>query len=286
MNTIKKVLVAMGLVFAAQGVAQAGPIVTSWNYTLTGEWTTATYTNGTGTPGGFQPAATTTTSSLLSWGVPASTEGQSSLSIHNPDANSVVNTFIGAAFPPLPPPAFIAEGSTLTHTNHPIFAPTLLATTLKATLALTTLTPPPGGTPAPGLNPLVFNIGFVETTNATPCASTSPAGNPCNDIFVLTSQTFQDQQFTLDGNTYFVNVFPTSANALSKLTDAECAAAGQPAGCIGFTTQENAVTNLPFGFTVTTEPIIPPDVPEPGSLALMGLGLMGFAAASRKRKIA
>jgi hypothetical protein len=274
MNTIKKVLVAMGLVLAAQGVAQAGPIVPAFNYTVVTEFLSATYTNGIGTPGGATPAGTTTTSTNLSWGIPATTAGQSSLSIANP-APGTVNTILGFG-PPLP--TDIAPASVLTHANHPVFAPTLLTTTLRGTLTLQNPNPPPG----PGtLPPLTFDVSFTETTNAEPCASTSPAGNPCNDIFVLVNASATQQQFTLDGNTYLVDLF-TAPGVLGPLTNAECAAAGQAAGCIGFTTAENLDTILPFGLTVRA--VTEPEVPEPGSLALMGLGLMGFAVASRKRK--
>jgi hypothetical protein len=276
MNTIKKVLVAMGLVLAAQGIAQAGPIVPVFNYTVVTEFLSATYTNGTGTPGGFQPAGTSTTSTLLSWGIPATTTGQSSLGITNP-APGTVTTIVGNA-PPVPDN--IAIASTVTHDNHPVFAPTLLTTTLRGTLTLNNPNPPAG----PGtLPPLSFDVAFTETTNAEPCASNSP-GNPCNDIFVLVDASALSQSFSLDGNTYFVDVFPALGSTLGQLTAAECAAAGQAAGCTGFTTPtpENAVTNLPFVFTVKMMPVKVEPVPEPGSLALMGLGLMGFAVARRK----
>jgi hypothetical protein len=150
MNTIKKVLVAMGLVLAAQGIAQAGPIVPVFNYTVVTEFLSATYTNGTGTPGGAQPAGTSTSSTLLSWGVPATTAGQSSLGITNP-APGTVTTIVGNA-PPVP--ANIAIASTVTHDNHPVFAPTLLTTTLRGTLTLNNPTPPVSGY----LSPLIFII--------------------------------------------------------------------------------------------------------------------------------
>ncbi len=280
MNIIKKVLVAMGLVIAAQGVAQAA-LITSWNYTLNTQFTSATYINGATTtapvPSVNIPPGTSTTALLLSWGIPNSAAGQSSLGISNPAAGTIATTTDPAA-------PFVAPGSILTHNNRPIFAPYLTAMHMQATLTLTTLTPPPVGIPAPGLVPLTFDVAFVETpnnTNAGPCAVAS-SPTPCNDIFALVGTPNLNQTFTLDGILYTVRVFPAVAGVLNTLPDAVCVAAGQPIGCTGFTTPENAATNLPFAFTVSATQDVEP-VPEPGSLALMGLGLMGFAAARRKR---
>lgn len=291
MNTIKKVLVAMSVVFAAHGVAQAAPLyppVTTWEYTLTSEWINATFTNlpgGVAIPSGtnvpFNPSTNTSVSSkLISWGDPFPPNIlQSSLGVTDSPAKSQVNTFFGGGTPPAIPP-FLAIGTTLTHSNFPILEPFLTSTVLQSKLTLNNLFTPPTG---PGSLPdLFFNIAFTETLNEAPCDATSPSGNPCNDIWVLKNQPFQNASFILDDRTYFVNLFPTTQNVLSVLEPAACIAAGQAAGCIGFTTPELAQTNLQFGFTISTEPI-GDQVPEPGMLALIGLGLMGFAAAKRKK---
>ena len=117
MSTIKKVLVAMSVVFAAHGVVQAAPLlppVTTWEYTLTSEWISATFTNlpggvvipnGTNVP--FNPSTNTSVSSkLISWGIPFPPNTlQSSLGVTDSPANSQVSTFFGGGTPPATPPS-------------------------------------------------------------------------------------------------------------------------------------------------------------------------------------
>ena len=255
----KQFAVAAGIAASAMSAQALPTIVTSWNYGLNSLFSAAA-------PGSVTGVGTNT----LSWGT-STGSGQSSLAVANPGPGAV-NTFIGGG---LIPPAFWAPGGSLTHTNNPIGGTSLTSATLRATLNLTALTPLTPGLPG-ALPPLNFNIGFAETPNSGTCAiPTSPT--PCNDIFVLTggllNQTFN---YNVDGTglvAYFVNLFPSSGGVLSVLPATGCAAAGQPPGCIGFSTPERLATTLGLSFTVSTRPFV--TVPEPGSLALTGLALFG-----------
>lgn len=262
MKHFSKVLLATGAL-ALSAFAHAAP-VNFWDVTTTGVWSS------------FAPNPGVTRSAdqkTLIWGE-STGSGQSSLVITNPNpASPNIATYWGGG---LPTAGYIAPSIALTHNNNPITGTSLTNATLKVSMTLKPTDPP---NPAFALPTLDYLIKFVETPNSGTCAAPSPANNPCNDIFVLVGGLL-NETFNYGGQDYFVNAFPTIDGALSQLTASACAAAGQPAGCIGFTTKEKNSTFLPFGVTISSERL---QVPEPGSLALMGLALAGLAFVNRRR---
>jgi hypothetical protein len=265
MKNLTKSLIAAA-VLATSAMSHAAPVIT-WNVAVTGLWTD------------FAPSGVTRSAdkTLLSWGTPSiiTDTGQSSLLITNPEATNI-NTFFGIGDAPA---GFIAPSIALTHSNQPITGTLLRNATATVGVKLTPVDPEGA---VRDLQDIDYVIKFKETPNnvaVTDCADLTSL-IACNDIFVLRAGDL-GSTFDYDGFRYFVSAFPTEGGTLRFLTDRECAAASEDNGCVGFTTPERATTRLAFGLTISGERL---EVPEPGSLALLGLGLAGLAAATRRKQ--
>jgi hypothetical protein len=278
-NAIRKAgwvaAVAVPALFAAQGASAA--LVTDWNfqaYSAFTDWSPESDAEGAVTPSNpnenFEGNPTT-----LSWGV---AENQSSISI-DPVVEGTVQTN-----------GDFEQSATFTHNNFPIRDPNdvSLESFLLATNLVLTATAPPEMEGATESLPLDFPSLFFESPNVENCGFESESN--CDDIFVLGGgdATNLNEEgifeattgFTLDDITYTVLL---EIEGLGALTNDQCSAANAGAGCVGFLTQEGQVNQFTSRFAIRAEVA---EVPEPGTLGLLGLGLAGLGFAGRRRRAA
>ena len=291
MSKITKLMLALALPAAllAGGNAYAAKI-TQWSYenefgftanTGTGLISTVTTNTHPTFALGTAPAnpafggATT-----LRWGIPASGSGQSRFRLSDSTGIPTDGKITGAANTDS---AFVPDLS-LFHDNFVITGPSLTSATLTGALLLNALVPATGAEIGPLVG--VFKILFKETPNAgTAGVCADGAARPCPDIFVIDQSASTPLTNillgTIDGFKYFLDLDITGLQAVGPQS---CAAVGQPFPCFGFITPENKTSGLNIQFRIRSEKLPPTETPEPGVLALLGLGLAGFGFSQIRRR--
>ncbi len=151
-------------------------------------------------------------------------------------------------------------------------------TVLLTQLTLTAIDFPIAGvdTALPPLPVAAIDIRFVETFNSGPCGFPEQSGPACSDIFVIDPLDLSFSFIFADGIEYFVEI---GAEGLIDLSDEACLKAGVAVGCVGLTTQEGEDTLVLGNIRIFTK-----EAPEPGTLAILALGLLGIGVVTRRKR--
>ncbi|PID78082.1 MAG: hypothetical protein CSB21_02125 [Deltaproteobacteria bacterium] len=268
---MKKFLLLSGFIsllfLSVSSTASAAPF--DWGYDL--QYGFSTF-QGNNTPEGQIAGSIPNTSyndfsTRLQWGIP-STSGS------NPNGLQSALQVYDYSFTGTTPVNTNVDATTITHENfvQQIGTDYLTTATLSSQMILTPN--PPAGSPLPTFT-RTFDIKFIETDNNGP--------HPADIFYIENYESFSQYIGEYDGYKYTLEFIVPAFNPLTILEkELVGLVEGTPEwdNARGFVTPEDQNTDIATYFKITATSA----TPEPGTMILFGLGLLGLAGFSRKRK--